>query len=375
MNKLARKIFSAALAVSISVGCVCHVNLSTAAAGADSFTDLPSEPWYYSYLNKAVNQGFFSGTSATTFSPDRGITRAEAVTVLARVHQEITGEQADGDAPAAFKDVSPNSYYSKAVEWATENGIVSGYGNGLFGPNRVVTHAELAVMFHNYLMYAGQDGKYQPVEDAYESLTGLPGWARAHAQAISGFEIFDTHWDGGFSPQKATTRDEAAALFVRLYEKAAYPKDDSTPRIKYIYHRSFDEENQEYIPLYPLGEEHKKILSSYEEYTKMLELLQSAESCEEMEQPANLVVSEETFEKSNLLAVEVQFQTMANYDRDFGKVSIAGECATVTLVGKTGNGSASTGKSILFLIPVSKNITHIELEQLNWTNENIWVPM
>lgn len=69
-----------------------------------------------------------SGTSATTFSPSSTTTRGMIVTVLHRMEgtPEATG--------MSFADVPAGQWYSNAVAWASANGVVSGYGNGKFGP-------------------------------------------------------------------------------------------------------------------------------------------------------------------------------------------------------------------------------------------------
>ncbi len=372
MRKLAKRVLSAVMAGAISMGGLLAAPVGALAVQAEDFTDLPSQAWYYDYLNRAVGLGLFGGTSASTFSPDRGITRAEAVTVLARVHEKLTGEKPGAVATPVFADVPAGSYYSKAVAWATENGIVSGYGDGTFGPRKTVTHAELAVMFHRYLTMVDKADLYQPSGDAYQDQDAIPAWAESHVQALSGFSIFR---ESEFAPRAVVLRDEATALFVRMYEKAAYPVDRETPRQKFIYHRALGEDGESYAPLLPLGEEHKKLITTWGEYTEVMAALQNAETCEAVEQPVGLEVSEGTFEESNLAAVEIQLESDPAFDCDFGSVALKGGQATVTLVGKGSSGTAGTGKSLLFLVPVPKSVAQVELQQFHWTDDTFWIPM
>lgn len=181
MRKFARKLLSTAIAV-----CVAVMPLSASAVQIEDFQDIPRQPWYYDYLSRATDLGLFSGTSSTTFSPEREITRAEAVVVLSRVHERLTGTEIEVSSAAAFQDVSLRSYYSEAVNWAAENKIVSGYGNRTFRPGGPITHGELAVMFHNYLRLVHKESLYPP-EERYADYEDIPSWARSHVQAISGF--------------------------------------------------------------------------------------------------------------------------------------------------------------------------------------------
>lgn len=365
MNKLSRRILSLGMAL-----CISAVPFTVSAVSTADFSDLPDAPWYYDYLGQAVQHGFFSGTSATTFSPEQGITRAQTVTVLARVHEKITGEKILGNIPAAFKDVSPNSYYSKAVNWATENSIVSGYGNGIFGPNRVVTHAELAVMFHRYLELIGQDGKYAPVEGAYENLVNIPKWAKPHVYALSGYDIFNPEYpnlDIEFTPQAITLRDEASALFVRLYEKATYPVEDSqTPRWACRY------DLREATPFLPLGEEHWKILSSFEEYTQLLTALQESNGYTEAEQLVPLTVTDETFTENALLAVEVREDWCPAFACVFCGNVVEGTTVKPAFVVSDLETSSVGGTGYVFFVLVPKDTETVEITTRSWTGKNYW---
>lgn len=376
MNRFAKGFFAAALAAAVFLGGLWAVPQASAeglSPPRPKFTDLPSMPWYYDFLTQSVDLGFFSGTSSTTFSPDRPLTRAQAVVVLSKVHKELTGETISASQPVDYTDVSPNSYYSKAVAWATVNKIVSGRGNHRFAPNQPVTHAELAVMFHRYLELVGRTDLYQPIPGKYENEAGLPGWAKSHAQAISGFEIFDTYWSGEFTPRKTVTRDEASALFVRLYEKAAYPIDNETPRQswEYFFLTMVDGSKN---PFLPLGEEHAKIITSYEEYEQLLAAVCVDDKYREIQQPAPLTVTEDLFTDNALLAVEVQHEGEPAYRCDLGNLTVEGDTASVTLVESNRGGTTASTKGVIFFVAVPKNVDSVKLSCLTWTEAEDWMP-
>ena len=113
---------------------------SPEATGANPFTDVSTSDYYYDAVLWAVANGVTNGTSATTFSPDMAVTRAQAVTFQWRAAGSpvVSG--------SSFGDVSADAYYADAVTWAVANGITNGTGGNTFSPDLVVSRAQ-AVTF------------------------------------------------------------------------------------------------------------------------------------------------------------------------------------------------------------------------------------
>ena len=111
-------------------------------ASDSRFTDVPSNAYYAGAVDWAVKQGITSGTSAATFSPDAGCTRAQMVTFLWRA---AGSPKANGSANP-FTDVKADAYYYDAVLWAVEQGITSGTTASTFAPDTTCTRAH-AVTF------------------------------------------------------------------------------------------------------------------------------------------------------------------------------------------------------------------------------------
>ena len=109
-------------------------------SGTNPFTDVRSSDYYYDAVLWAVENGVAKGTSATAFSPDAPVTRAQAVTFQWRA----AGAPAASD--VGFRDVASDAYYAEAVAWAVENGITVGTGNDLFSPETALSRAQ-AVTF------------------------------------------------------------------------------------------------------------------------------------------------------------------------------------------------------------------------------------
>ena len=103
-----------------------------------AFTDVPANAYYAGAVSWAVANGVTDGTGTGTFSPDAQCTRAEVVTFLWRA---MGSPEPSGD--NSFTDVPADTYYSKAVQWALEEGITSGTGADTFSPDAVCTRAEV----------------------------------------------------------------------------------------------------------------------------------------------------------------------------------------------------------------------------------------
>ena len=110
------------------------------ATGTNPFTDVSTSDYYYDAVLWAVANGVTNGTSATTFSPDMDVTRAQAVTFQWRAAGSpvVSG--------SSFGDVATDAYYVNAVTWAVANGITNGTGGNTFSPDVVVSRAQ-AVTF------------------------------------------------------------------------------------------------------------------------------------------------------------------------------------------------------------------------------------
>lgn len=106
------------------------------------FTDVHYGDYFYQAVLWAVENGITMGTSATTFSPDATVTRAQVVTFLWRAN----GQPAAWN--SGFTDVRADAYYAKAVAWAVQNGITTGTGFGVFSPDAACTRAQIVTFLY-----------------------------------------------------------------------------------------------------------------------------------------------------------------------------------------------------------------------------------
>ena len=110
---------------------------------ANPFTDVSSSAYYYDAVLWAVEAGITQGTSATTFSPDKTCSRAEAVTFLYRA---ASGKASSGTVP--FTDVPANAYYKDAVLWAVAENVTQGTGSSTFSPDKTCSRAEIVTFLY-----------------------------------------------------------------------------------------------------------------------------------------------------------------------------------------------------------------------------------
>ena len=110
-----------------------------------SFADVSMDAYYAKAVAWAVENGITTGTGDGKFSPDATCTRAQSVTFLFRAIGKLV------DSKAEFSDVLADSYYANAVNWAVENGVTNGIGDGLFGPDNSCTRAQIVTfLFRAY---------------------------------------------------------------------------------------------------------------------------------------------------------------------------------------------------------------------------------
>ncbi len=121
------------------------VPLSSTAGSPPVFADVPADADYAGAVVWCYDNGLMNGVSDTDFDPDGTLTRSMVATILYRAEGEpaVTGEP-------TFTDTEANAWYSNAVIWATDQGIVQGYGNDLFGTTDPVSVEQLEVMIGRY---------------------------------------------------------------------------------------------------------------------------------------------------------------------------------------------------------------------------------
>ena len=184
------------------------------------FTDVKEEDWFYEAVKYVVQKGLFAGTSETTFEPNLTMTRSMLVTVLYRLAGSPVVE-----GTSKVSDVAPNAYYTDAVIWATQNGIVGGYDNGQFGTNDPVSREQMATILYRYAQHMEYDVSLVKGLNDYTDSNQVSSYAvRAMQWAVANGIINGTS-STTLSPQGSATRSQVAVILMRFDEEIAVPAE------------------------------------------------------------------------------------------------------------------------------------------------------
>lgn len=116
------------------------------------FTDLAAGAWYEDAVAYVYRHDLMSGFSEDTFGPNAALSRAQLCQILYNMEGRpaVTGS-------GSFSDLADGAWYTDAVTWAASQGIVDGYGGGLFGPDDNITREQLASILYRYAQARGDD--------------------------------------------------------------------------------------------------------------------------------------------------------------------------------------------------------------------------
>ena len=177
-----------------------------------TFADVPSGAWYADAVKYVSWDRNIMKGSNNLFNPQGTMTRSMLVTVLWRLSDEPEAET------TVFTDVLEGKYYTEAVNWAAENGIVTGSGNHKFNPEGAITREQLVTILYRMEVKKGTaSGTYEEVS-GFEDDASVRGYAvEAMKWAVSEGIITGSE-NGGklyLNPQKNSTRAQVAAILMR----------------------------------------------------------------------------------------------------------------------------------------------------------------
>ncbi len=180
------------------------------------FSDVTESDWFYDAVTYAYENGLMDGVGAGLFAPNSETTRAQLVTILHR----LAGQPApSGD--SGFSDVETGTWYTDAVAWAAQNGIVNGVSDTQFAPGDDITREQLAVILYRYATYQGYDVSQRAGLSGFVDAGTISTYAQealswASAQGlVLGFE------DDSLRPQGNASRAQIAAVLMRFCQTVA----------------------------------------------------------------------------------------------------------------------------------------------------------
>ena len=181
------------------------------------FADVPGWQWYAADVTALVKRGVINGVNCWSFEPERQITRAEFVTMLAKATQADTSKY---NASWSFGDIQAGDWYNGSIGWAVENGVASGYGYKIFGPNDVITREQMAVMLYQFQQNVLKTAVVDNVTPAdFPDAASVSAWAQDAVDAmvregIIGGSLED---DGVYlMPQDNATRAQASVMLNKM---------------------------------------------------------------------------------------------------------------------------------------------------------------
>ena len=177
-----------------------------------AFADADRSAWYHDGVHYCVEHGLMVGTSKTTFSPNNATTRGMIVTILWRLEgSPLVSTSLDYD------DVQPGDWYGEAVRWADSAGVVTGYGNGKFGPNDPITREQMAAMLWRYEGSTKVDGSLSSFADGVQTSS----WAQPAMMWAVEQGLIDGVGNDRLEPRGQATRAQAATILMRFAQDVA----------------------------------------------------------------------------------------------------------------------------------------------------------
>ncbi|OAB35940.1 DUF2252 family protein [Paenibacillus glacialis] len=180
-----------------------------------TFTDI-SKHWAKAEIELLAGKRIIQGTSTQTFSPDKSMTRAEFTVMLANAMA-----LKDNASSGSFLDVSAAAWYAGAVGAANQAGIITGFADGGFHPDKAITREQMAVMIVKAAELSGRPlhpSQGSEIVSVFKDVSQISAYAQASVEACREAGIIKGDANGAFSPKAAVTRAQAAVMFKQLLQ-------------------------------------------------------------------------------------------------------------------------------------------------------------
>ncbi|SDX04571.1 M20/M25/M40 family metallo-hydrolase [Paenibacillus sp. CF384] len=179
-----------------------------------AFTDISATPWAIDAIESLASRDIVLGDSANGFHPQRQVTRAEFIAMLARGLGLL-----DPTATIPFADVSPEDWYYPYIASVVQWKLAQGNGNGMFNPNAPITREQIAVLAANVLQAYEKIGEAKNPEAAlatYTDRSKIAAYAQDAVALVTELQIMQGMPNHAYAPQKSVTRAEAAVMLQNL---------------------------------------------------------------------------------------------------------------------------------------------------------------
>ena len=203
--------------------CVMGMGIGTASKtyyvskNGNLFLDVAPQDWYFDEIDFAATKGLLNGVAPMEYAPNDGLTRAMFVTML---HRLLSGKQLTPEAvELSFTDLEQDAWYEDAVFWAAHNGIVDGYEDGSFRPDRKISREEMCVILDRLLTMLKKN--VEADELTFSDTERIAPWAAESVARLVKTGVIRGQENNRFAPTATATRAEAATVLHRLYDLVA----------------------------------------------------------------------------------------------------------------------------------------------------------
>ena len=185
------------------------------------YSDVTIGTWYYAAVKQAFTDGYMTGIDEKHFAPNNKITRAAYATVLLNISGAVSDRYfSESD----LDDVESGKWYTKSINWAIENNVMSGIGNNRFGTDSYLTREMLILSLYSL----AEKGGYDTVNikdnalDAYSDVSELHNWGEMRKAMKWAVSLGIITGKGGkrLAPGDTATRAETAQIIMKFLKTA-----------------------------------------------------------------------------------------------------------------------------------------------------------
>lgn len=177
----------------------------------DTFKDVYEDSWFLNPVQYVFENGIMTGLNPSEFGPAVNLSRAQFATILYRMEGEP-----DVEGGKTFPDVPAGAFYSKAVTWASSEGVISGYLNGNFGSTDDITREQMAVMMYRYAEYKGYADYLDSADLNFPDAASVSEFAVQAMKWAVGVGLISGNQDGTLAPQGNASRAVCATIIQRF---------------------------------------------------------------------------------------------------------------------------------------------------------------
>ena len=176
-----------------------------------AFSDVNDGDWYQDAITYCEEAGYLDSIPlGDMYEPKVNVSRAMFTVMLVN----MAGGQADDSATCFLTDVHPGDWYYGAVCWATANGIIDGYDDNTFRPDKSITRQEMVAVMYRVAQYLNADTQIRSTFrfERIKDLSWVPAWSETYIKWAMANAVITGYTDGSILPGGTTTRAEAAQV-------------------------------------------------------------------------------------------------------------------------------------------------------------------